>query len=86
MVTPVAGSNIGVVIRLPEAWNGKMLGLGGGGWAGNVRLDAAAPGLKDRYATAQTDGGHASTGPWGHRLGVQPGIDHRLRLSRHPTR
>ena len=64
VVTPVAGSNIGVVVRLPEAWNGKMLGLGGGGWAGNVRLDAAAPGLKTGYATAQTDGGHATTGPW----------------------
>lgn len=64
VIRPVEGSNIGVVYRLPEGWNGKMLGLGGGGWAGNVRIEAAEPGLKAHYATAQTDGGHASTGVW----------------------
>jgi feruloyl esterase len=64
MVSPAAGSNIGVVYRLPEGWNGKLLGLGGGGWAGNVRIDSAVQGLSRGYATAQTDGGHASTGPW----------------------
>ncbi len=64
VITPVKGSNIGVVYRLPEGWNGKMLGLGGGGWAGNVRIESATEGLKAGYATAQTDGGHASTGPW----------------------
>jgi feruloyl esterase len=63
-VTPVQGSTIGVVYRLPEGWNGKLLGLGGGGWAGNVRVESAYEGLKGRYATAQTDGGHPSTGPW----------------------
>lgn len=63
-LSPVAGSAIGVVYRLPEGWNGKVLGLGGGGWAGNVTLDAATPGLTARYATAQTDGGHASTAPF----------------------
>jgi feruloyl esterase len=57
-ISPVTGSNIGVVYRLPESWNGKMLGLGGGGWAGNVQLARATPGLKAGYATAQTDGGH----------------------------
>lgn len=57
-ITPVEQSNIGVVYRLPEGWNGKMLGLGGGGWAGNVQLNSAAPGLKAGYATAQTDTGH----------------------------
>jgi feruloyl esterase len=58
------GSNIGVVYRLPEQWNGKILGLGGGGWAGNVTLETAREGLKEGYATAQTDGGHESTDPW----------------------
>lgn len=58
-ISPVKGSNIGVVYRLPQSWNGKMLGLGGGGWAGNVQLGAATPGLKAGYATAQTDAGHA---------------------------
>ena len=57
-ISPVPGSRIGVVYRLPENWNGKMLGLGGGGWAGNVLLARAMPGLKKGYATAQTDAGH----------------------------
>jgi len=61
---PVPGSNIGVVYRLPEKWNGKVLGLGGGGWAGNVTLMAAAPGLARGYASAQTDGGHPGTSVW----------------------
>jgi feruloyl esterase len=63
-ISPVAGSTIGVVYRLPDNWNGKLLGLGGGGWAGNVRIESAVQGLQHGYATAQTDGGHATTGPW----------------------
>jgi len=58
LVKPVAGSTITMVYRLPEPWNGKLLGLGGGGWAGNNLLRTAVPGLSARYATAQTDGGH----------------------------
>ncbi len=63
-LSPAPGSQIGVVYRLPANWNGKMLGLGGGGWAGNVTLQAATPGLKAGYATASTNGGHPSTSPW----------------------
>ena len=64
VVSPAKGSSIGVVFRLPDGWNGKMLGLGGGGWAGNVRIEAAEPGLAKGYATMQTDGGHASESVW----------------------
>ncbi|MET0292267.1 MAG: tannase/feruloyl esterase family alpha/beta hydrolase [Steroidobacteraceae bacterium] len=60
VVKPVEGSEIVTVVRLPERWNGRMLGLGGGGWAGNLLLATALPGLKRGYATAQTDGGHPS--------------------------
>ena len=56
--SPTPGSHIGVVYRLPEAWNGKLLGVGGGGWAGNVTLESAAEGLAKGYAVAETDGGH----------------------------
>jgi feruloyl esterase len=69
-VKPVQGSNITVVYRLPENWNGKMLGLGGGGWAGNTRLEAspqglsAEPGLSKGYATAQTNSGHDVDNVW----------------------
>ena len=63
-LAPAAGSAIGVFYRLPESWNGKLLGLGGGGWAGNVTLNAASEGLKKGYATLQTDAGHAATTVW----------------------
>jgi feruloyl esterase len=58
VISPVPGSKIGVVYRLPENWNGRVLGIGGGGWAGNVTLEAAQQGLKKGYATLQTNGGH----------------------------
>jgi feruloyl esterase len=61
-LNPVPGSAIGTVYRLPENWNGKVLGLGGGGWAGNVTIQAASEGLKKGYATMSTDAGHVSTG------------------------
>ncbi len=54
-----------MVYRLPENWNGKLLGLGGGGWAGNVLVVSpipggivSGPGLTHGYATAQTNAGH----------------------------
>jgi feruloyl esterase len=58
VLRPVKGSEIVTVVRLPEKWNGRLLGLGGGGWAGNIQLTTALPALKRGYATAQTDGGH----------------------------
>ncbi len=69
LITPVPGSKITAVYRLPENWNGRLLGLGGGGWAGNLYLSmplsgpgrAADLGLPRGYATAQTDGGHSGT-------------------------
>ncbi len=63
-ITPAAGSRIGVVYRLPDTWNGKLLGLGGGGWAGHVRIESALDGLKRGYARAQTAGGPPGTSPW----------------------
>src|SRR5690606_19229729 len=60
VIRPVPGSEIGVVYGLPQGWNGKTLALGGGGWMGNVTLQAAAEGLSRGYATLQTDAGHAS--------------------------
>jgi feruloyl esterase len=64
VVSPVQGSWINVTFRLPETWNGKLLGLGGGGWVGNPSLQGATEGLMKGYATAQSDGGHATTGIW----------------------
>lgn len=69
VIRPVPGSEIGVVYRMPQEWNGKTLALGGGGWMGNVTLQAASEGLARGYATLQTDAGHTTgTGfdasPW----------------------
>jgi feruloyl esterase len=59
-IAPVAGSRIGAVYRLPPSWNGKVLGIGGGGFAGNVRAESAADGLSRGYAVIQNDLGHPS--------------------------
>lgn len=69
---PVEGSNIGVVYRLPENWNGDVLGIGGGAWLGNTTLMAARDGLLKGYATMQTNGGHTSTNPWGNEWVINP--------------
>lgn len=63
-LSPVSGSSIGVVYRLPASWNGKVLGFGGGGWQGNVALQTASEGLRKGYATLQTDAGHAPGNVW----------------------
>jgi feruloyl esterase len=60
-ISPVAGSHIGAVYRLPVNWNGKVLGIGGGGFAGNLTIGAAAQGLSRGYAIVQNDLGHEST-------------------------
>ena len=71
-LTPAEGSNIGVVYRLPAEWNGKVYGTGGGGWAGNVTLQAAAEALGRGYATMQTDGGHPGTDVWDNSWAANP--------------
>ena len=60
IISPVPGSKIGVVYRLPKQWNGRLVGYGGGGWAGNVAFNTVANDLNRGYATMQTDGGHPS--------------------------
>ena len=61
---PVAGSNIGVVYRLPEGWNGKVYGTGGGGWIGNIALQTVSDPLRRGYATMQSDAGHPIGDVW----------------------
>jgi feruloyl esterase len=60
-LSPVAESKVGAIYRLPSNWNGKILGIGGGGSAGNVTLQGAAEGLKRGYAMVQNDLGHPGT-------------------------
>jgi feruloyl esterase len=60
-LAPVPGSRIGATYRLPASWNGKVLGIGGGGSAGNVTRQGASEGLVRGYAVIQNDLGHPST-------------------------
>src|ERR1700749_3564346 len=57
-ISPNPKSHIGVVFRLPDTWNGRVLGIGGGGWQGDTTINTAMPGLKRGYATLQTNAGH----------------------------
>jgi feruloyl esterase len=61
LIQPVPQSHIQVVYRLPDDWNGKFLGVGGGGFAGDITLATAAAGLSKGYAVAGTDTGHPTT-------------------------
>jgi hypothetical protein len=68
-LTPVAGSEIRVEVWLPrtEAWNGKLMASGSGGYGGSLgppRL-SMRPALRAGYATAATDLGHAGDGSAG---------------------
>ena len=71
-LSPVDGSSIGVVYRLPASWNGKVLGFGGGGWIGNIAVQTAAEGLRKGYATLQTDGGHPIGNVWDNSWAANP--------------
>ncbi|KAJ4983191.1 hypothetical protein SVAN01_11334 [Stagonosporopsis vannaccii] len=41
-----------------EDWNGRYLSLGGGGYSALNLITDAAPGFRDKFATAGTDAGH----------------------------
>jgi feruloyl esterase len=45
-------------LPLAAAWNGRMLGVGNGGFAGFFRLDGLAYGVNRGFATVTTDTGH----------------------------
>jgi feruloyl esterase len=58
---PSPDSDIKAEIWLPvdTGWNGKLLGVGGGGFVGAVNYGAMAGALGEGYAAASTDTGHA---------------------------
>ncbi len=63
-VDGVIGKELNFSIWMPEAWNGKFVMGGQGGYAGRVESQAMAMGaLQKGYAVAGTDTGH--TGPGG---------------------
>jgi feruloyl esterase len=56
---PTADSAIGIEIWLPSmSWNGKLLAVGNGAWAGAISYGALAAALADGYTAVSTDTGH----------------------------
>ncbi len=48
-------------VWLPEAWNGRLEAVGGGGLAGVISYSAMAEAVRDGYASASTDTGHVAS-------------------------
>jgi feruloyl esterase len=58
-LTPSKDSDIKIEVWMPsQGWNGKFIGVGNGGWAGNISYPALAESLARGYAVASTDTGH----------------------------
>ena len=69
VLTPSKDSHVESEVWLPvEDWNGKLLVVGNGGWAGSISFPAMASSLKDRYATASTDTGHKAADAGGNGM------------------
>ena len=62
-LTPTPDSDIKIEVWMPQqGWNGKFMGVGNGGWAGNISYPAMAEALGQGYAVASTDTGHVGNG------------------------
>jgi len=61
---PTSDSEINITLWLPpsQAWNGKYLQRGSGGWGGSVQPIALIEPLAHGYAVAATDDGHHTEG------------------------
>lgn len=62
-VRPAPGSEITVGVWLPQPWNGKLLGVGGGGFNGGLTVASflVSEPLAQGYASVATDAGHDDT-------------------------
>jgi feruloyl esterase len=62
-LTPTPDSDIKIEVWMPaENWNGKLVGVGNGVWAGSISYSALAEPLSRGYATVATDTGHVGSG------------------------
>ena len=61
---PTKDSNIGIEVWIPvgEAWNGKFVQLGNGGFAGSINPGQLRRIAGQGYAAAATDNGHQAIG------------------------
>ena len=59
VIAPTPESHILFEVWMPlEKWNGKIAGVGNGGWAGTISFAALGDQLRRGYATASTNTGH----------------------------
>jgi feruloyl esterase len=62
-LAPTPDSDIKIEVWMPaENWNGKLVGIGNGVWAGNISYSALVEPLAKGYATVATDTGHVGSG------------------------
>lgn len=54
---PARGSFIRVIVLLPEAWNGRLVGFGNGGMAGHLNSSLLCGSVQNGFAATQTDMG-----------------------------
>lgn len=63
MIKPTSDSDIRVEVWLPvRGWNGKVQGVGNGGWAGTISYGELGDALQGGYAAASIDTGHVGRG------------------------
>ncbi len=62
-VTPTTDSEIKIEVWMPaDKWNGKLVGIGNGVWAGTISYSGMAEPVGLGYAAVATDTGHVGTG------------------------
>jgi feruloyl esterase len=61
-LTPTSDSTVHIEVWLPEAWNGRFLGTGGGGFGGVINYVELSGGIGSGFATANSDLGTGSSG------------------------
>ena len=62
-LTPTPDSDIKVEVWMPAAgWNGKLVGIGNGVWAGSISYAQLGEPVSRGYAAAATDAGHVGNG------------------------
>ena len=59
VIKPAADSDIQFEVWMPSSgWNGKLQGVGNGGFAGSISFTGLAEAIRHGYAAASTDTGH----------------------------
>jgi hypothetical protein len=56
--TPARDSHINIEVWLPSKWNGRLLGVGNGGFGGSIPYFRLGEAVNSGYAVAATDTGH----------------------------